>query len=430
MLDLKFVRENQEAVAQAMKNRHASWDASRFSELDEARRAAITEEEALQAERNATSKSIGQMMAAGEKDKAEAAKERVREINDQLAAVSAKREAADSELHDILLRTPNMPADTTPVGDDENDNPEVRRWGTSRDFEAEGIQMKPHWDLGADLHMLEPERAVKLAASRFVLLRGQAARLERAIINFMADTHTSRGYTEWWCPAMANADTLTGTGQLPKFEDDLFKTREGLYLIPTAEVQLTNIHSGEVLEASDLPLHYCAFTPCFREEAGSAGRDTRGIIRVHQFDKVEMFVYTKQEDSYKEHEHLLAMEQEMLGKVEVPYRIIDTAAGDLGSSAARKFDCEAWVPTQGRYRELTSTSNCTEYQARRLNIRERMEDGNTRAVSTLNGTLATTRWLVAILENHQQKDGSIEIPKAMRPYMGGKEVIEPTKWEA
>lgn len=430
MLDLKFVRENQEAVAQAMKNRHASWDASRFSELDEARRAAITEEEALQAERNATSKSIGQMMAAGEKDKAEAAKERVREINDQLAAVSAKREAADSELHDILLRTPNMPADTTPVGDDENDNPEVRRWGTPRDFEAEGIQMKPHWDLGADLHMLEPERAVKLAASRFVLLRGQAARLERAIINFMADTHTSRGYTEWWCPAMANADTLTGTGQLPKFEDDLFKTREGLYLIPTAEVQLTNIHSGEVLEASDLPLHYCAFTPCFREEAGSAGRDTRGLIRVHQFDKVEMFVYAKQEDSYKEHEHLLAMEQEMLGKVEVPYRIIDTAAGDLGSSAARKFDCEAWVPTQGRYRELTSTSNCTEYQARRLNIRERMEDGNTRAVSTLNGTLATTRWLVAILENHQQKDGSIEIPKAMRPYMGGKEVIEPTKWEA
>ena len=300
MLDLKFVRENQEAVAQAMKNRHASWDASRFSELDEARRAAITEEEALQAERNATSKSIGQMMAAGEKDKAEAAKERVREINDQLAAVSAKREAADSELHDILLRTPNMPADTTPVGDDENDNPEVRRWGTPRDFEAEGIQMKPHWDLGADLHMLEPERAVKLAASRFVLLRGQAARLERAIINFMADTHTSRGYTEWWCPAMANADTLTGTGQLPKFEDDLFKTREGLYLIPTAEVQLTNIHSGEVLEASDLPLHYCAFTPCFREEAGSAGRDTRGLIRVHQFDKVEMVKYAKPEESYDE----------------------------------------------------------------------------------------------------------------------------------
>ena len=221
---------------------------------------------------DATSKSIGQMMAAGNKDEAEAAKERVRQINDQLAEVSAKREAADSELHDILLHTPNMPADTTPVGDDENDNPEVRRWGTPRDFEAEGITMKPHWDLGADLHLLEPERAVKLAASRFVLLRGQAARLERAIINFMADTHSSRGYTEWWCPAMANSNTLTGTGQLPKFEDDLFKTREGLYLIPTAEVQLTNIHAGEVLDAADLPLHYCAYTPCFREEAGSAGR--------------------------------------------------------------------------------------------------------------------------------------------------------------
>ena len=318
MLDLKFVRENQEAVAQAMKNRHASWDASRFSELDEARRAAITEEEALQAERNATSKSIGQMMAAGEKDKAEAAKDRVREINDQLAAVSAKREAADSELHDILLRTPNMPADTTPVGDDENDNPEVRRWGTPRDFEAEGIQMKPHWDLGADLHMLEPERAVKLAASRFVLLRGQAARLERAIINFMADTHTSRGYTEWWCPAMANADTLTGTGQLPKFEDDLFKTREGLYLIPTAEVQLTNIHSGEVLEASDLPLHYCAFTPCFREEAGSAGRDTRGLIRVHQFDKVEMVKYAKPEESYDELESMVNDAENILQLLGLP----------------------------------------------------------------------------------------------------------------
>ena len=358
MLDIKFVRDNQEAVAEAMKNRHASWDASRFSELDETRRAAIAKEEALQAERNATSKSIGQKMAAAEKDKAEAAKERVREINDQLAAVSAKREAADSELHDILLRTPNMPADTTPVGDDENDNPEVRRWGTPRDFEAEGIQMKPHWDLGADLHMLEPERAVKLAASRFVLLRGQAARLERAIINFMADTHTSRGYTEWWCPAMANAETLTGTGQLPKFEEDLFHTTEGLYLIPTAEVQLTNIHAGEVLDAGQLPLKYCAFTPCFREEAGSAGRDTRGLA----------------------------------------------------------------------YKEISSCSNCVDFQARRANIKYRDPENfkGSRYVHTLNGSgLAVGRTMAAVIENYQQPDGTVRVPDVLVPYMGGVEVIAP-----
>ena len=295
MLDIKFVRDNQEAVAEAMKNRHASWDASRFSELDETRRAAIAKEEALQAERNATSKSIGQMMAAGQKDEAEAAKQRVRAINDELAVVGKDREAADEALREVLLRTPNVPADSTPVGDDEDDNPEVRRWGTPRNFAAEGFEMKPHWDLGPELGIIDFERAVKLAASRFILLGGLGARLERALINFMADTHASRGYKEWWCPAMANAETLTGTGQLPKFEEDLFHTTEGLYLIPTAEVQLTNIHAGEVLDAGQLPLKYCAFTPCFREEAGSAGRDTRGLIRVHQFDKVEMFVYCKPE---------------------------------------------------------------------------------------------------------------------------------------
>ena len=386
MLDLKFVRENQEAVAQAMKNRHASWDASRFSELDEARRAAITEEEALQAERNATSKSIGQMMAAGEKDK----------------------------------------ADTTPVGDDENDNPEVRRWGTPRDFEAEGIQMKPHWDLGADLHMLEPERAVKLAASRFVLLRGQAARLERAIINFMADTHTSRGYTEWWCPAMANADTLTGTGQLPKFEDDLFKTREGLYLIPTAEVQLTNIHSGEVLEASDLPLHYCAFTPCFREEAGSAGRDTRGLIRVHQFDKVEMVKYAKPEESYDELESMVNDAENILQLLGLPYRVISLCTGDIGFSAAKTYDLEVWLPSYGAYKEISSCSNCVDFQARRANIKYRDPENfkGSRYVHTLNGSgLAVGRTMAAIMENYQQADGTIKVPEVLVPYMGGVEVI-------
>ena len=243
MLDIRFVRENQEAVATAMKNRNASWDSSRFSELDEARRTAITEEESLQAERNAASKAIGQMMAQGNNDEAEAAKEQVRAINEKIAALSEKRDEAESALSAMLLATPNMPADSTPVGADENDNPEVRRWGTPPEFDFE---FKAHWDLGPELGIIDFERAVKLAKSRFILLGGLGARLERALINFMADTHTSRGYKEWWCPAMANAETLTGTGQLPKFEEDLFKTSEGLYLIPTAEVQLTNIHSGEV----------------------------------------------------------------------------------------------------------------------------------------------------------------------------------------
>ena len=426
MLDIKFVRENQEAVAEAMKNRNASWDAELFSQLDETRRAAITKEEALQAERNATSKEIGKLMGSGRKDEAEAAKERVRAINDELATLSEERAAADEELRRLLMSTPNMPAATTPVGKDENDNPEVRRWGTPRDFEAEGITMKPHWDLGPDLGIIDFERAVKLAASRFILLGGLGARLERAIINFMADTHVSRGYTEWWCPAMANAETLTGTGQLPKFEDDLFKTREGLYLIPTAEVQLTNIHAGEVLEASDLPLHYCGYTPCFREEAGSAGRDTRGLIRVHQFDKVEMVKYATPETSYDELESMVADAENILQLLELPYRVISLCTGDIGFSSAKTYDLEVWLPSYNSYKEISSCSNCTDFQARRANIKYRDPEHfkGTRYVHTLNGSgLAVGRTLAAILENYQQADGSVKVPKVLVPYMGGVEVI-------
>ena len=426
MLDIKFVRENQEAVAEAMKNRNASWDAERFSQLDETRRAAIMKEEALQAERNATSKEIGKLMGAGKKDEAEAAKERVRAINDELATLSDERAAADEELRRLLMSTPNMPAATTPVGKDENDNPEVRRWGTPRDFEAEGITMKPHWDLGTDLGIIDFERAVKLAASRFILLGGLGARLERAIINFMADTHVSRGYTEWWCPAMANADTLTGTGQLPKFEDDLFKTREGLYLIPTAEVQLTNIHAGEVLEASDLPLHYCGYTPCFREEAGSAGRDTRGLIRVHQFDKVEMVKYATPETSYDELESMVADAENILQLLGLPYRVISLCTGDIGFSSAKTYDLEVWLPSYNSYKEISSCSNCTDFQARRANIKYRDPEHfkGTRYVHTLNGSgLAVGRTMAAILENYQQADGSVKVPKVLVPYMGGVEVI-------
>lgn len=428
MLDVRFVRENQEAVAEAMKNRNASWDGERFAELDEARRAAIAEEESLQAERNTASKQIGAMMAAGQKAEAEAAKEQVRTINEQIAAAGAKRAKADDELRMMLLATPNMPADTTPVGKDENDNPEVRRWGTPRDFQAEGITMKPHWDLGPELGIIDFERAVKLAASRFILLGGAGARLERALINFMADTHTDRGYKEWWCPAMANAETLTGTGQLPKFEEDLFRTREGLYLIPTAEVQLTNIHSGEVLDASQLPLKYCAFTPCFREEAGSAGRDTRGLIRVHQFDKVEMVKYAKPEESYDDLESMVADAENILQLLGLPYRVISLCTGDIGFSAAKTYDLEVWLPSYNGYKEISSCSNCTDFQARRANIKYRDPENfkGTRYAHTLNGSgLAVGRTMAAVLENYQQADGSVKVPEVLVPYMGGMEVIKP-----
>lgn len=426
MLDIRFVREHLDEVATAMKNRNHSWDSEYFQELDESRRSVIGQEEELLNQRNVLSKSIGKLMGEGKKEEAEAAKAQVTELKDRITQLSAKRAEVEDKLNDLLMGTPNMPADSTPVGKDENDNPEVRRWGTPRDFEAEGIEMKPHWDLGADLGIIDAERAVKLAGSRFVLLGGLGARLERALINFMADTHTSRGYKEWWCPAMANANTLTGTGQLPKFEDDLFKTREGMYLIPTAEVQLTNIHSGEVLDASDLPLKYCAFTPCFREEAGSAGRDTRGLIRVHQFDKVEMVKYAKPEESYEDLEAMVADAENILQLLGLPYRVISLCTGDIGFSAAKTYDLEVWLPSYNAYKEISSCSNCVDFQARRANIKYRDSENfkGTRLVHTLNGSgLAVGRTMAAVLENYQQADGSIKVPEVLVPYMGGIEVI-------
>ena len=426
MLDIRFVREHLDEVATAMKNRNHSWDSEYFQELDESRRSVIGREEELLNQRNVLSKSIGKLMGEGKKEEAEAAKAQVTELKDRIAQLSAKRAEVEDKLNDLLMGTPNMPADSTPVGKDENDNPEVRRWGTPRDFEAEGIEMKPHWDLGADLGIIDAERAVKLAGSRFVLLGGLGARLERALINFMADTHASRGYKEWWCPAMANANTLTGTGQLPKFEDDLFKTREGMYLIPTAEVQLTNIHSGEVLDASDLPLKYCAFTPCFREEAGSAGRDTRGLIRVHQFDKVEMVKYAKPEESYEDLEAMVADAENILQLLGLPYRVISLCTGDIGFSAAKTYDLEVWLPSYNAYKEISSCSNCVDFQARRANIKYRDPENfkGTRLFHTLNGSgLAVGRTMAAVLENYQQADGSIKVPEVLVPYMGGIEVI-------
>ena len=425
MLDIKFVREHQDVVAQAMKNRNGSWDSDAFNELDESRRSFISEEEGLQARRNAASKEIGRLMREGKNEEAEAAKESVRVINERIAEASAKRDEAERALTELLSHVPNLPSDTTPVGKDETENPEIRRWGTPTEFDFE---RKAHWDLGPELGILDFERGVKLAGTRFVLLGGLGARLERALINFMIDTHISRGYKEWWPPVMANAATLFGTGQLPKFEDDLFKTREGMYLIPTAEVQLTNIHAQEVLDASDLPLKYCAFTPCFREEAGSAGRDTRGLIRVHQFDKVEMVKFSTPEDGFNQLELMTADAENILKLLGLPHRVISLCTGDLGFSAAKTYDLEVWLPSYDGYKEISSCSCCTDFQARRADIkyRDAASFKGTRYAYTLNGSgLAVGRTMAAVIENYQQPDGSVKVPDVLVPYMGGVECIKP-----
>ena len=384
MLDIQFIREHTDIVKESQRKRGESVEL-----VDEVLSSDTARREALKAfeEARAQQKEIGKKVASAPADEKAKLIAETKELSQKVSEYKSKADSAAEEYTTAMWKLSNIVEPEAPEGG-EDDYVVVKKVGQIRDFAAEG---------------------------------------------FMAvDQAEEHGFTLAITPTLVRPEVMRGTGFLNSHADEIYRLREpdDQYLVGTSEVALAGMHENEILDLGNGPLRYCGWSSCYRREAGAAGKDTSGIIRVHQFDKVEMFVYAKQEDSYKEHEHLLAMEQEMLAKVEVPYRIIDTAAGDLGSSAARKFDCEAWVPTQGRYRELTSTSNCTEYQARRLNIRERMEDGNTRAVSTLNGTLATTRWLVAIMENHQQKDGSIEIPKAMRAYMGGKEVIEPTKWEA
>ncbi|MDD5806253.1 MAG: serine--tRNA ligase [Eggerthellales bacterium] len=418
MLDIRYVRENLDAVAENLGNQNFRWDSEKFVELDEQRRSAIVQEEELQASRNKLTKDISGLMRDGKKEEAEAVKAQVRDINERLAEASALRERVDGELHQMLCSTPNLTDPSVPVGKDENDNVEVRRWGTPTEFD---FDYKAHWDLGADLNIIDCERGVKLAGSRFYVLGGAGARLERALINFMLDTHTSRGYKEWWVPAMANGDTLFGTGQLPKFEEDLYKTTEGMYMIPTAEVQLTNLHAGEVLDASDLPLKYCAFTPCFREEAGSAGRDTRGIIRVHQFSKVEMVKFATPEDGFNQLELMTEDAENVLRLLGLPHRVITLCTGDLGFSAAKTYDVEVWMPSYNAFKEISSCSCCTDFQARRANIKYRDPENfkGTRFAYTLNGSgLAVGRCMAAIIENYQQPDGTIKVPDVLVPYMG------------
>ena len=427
MLDIQFIREHPDVVKESQRKRGESVElVDEVLKADDQRRSALQAYETSRAEQ----KSLGRQVASASGDSKAELIAGTKKLAEQVGRNKTVADEATAEYTNLLWRFSNLVEPEAPEGG-EDDYVVVKQVGTPRDFKSEGFDPKNHLDLGVGVAGIDMRRGVKISGSRFYFLRGDVARMEIAMLTMAVDQAQEHGFIPTITPTLVRPEVMAGTGFLNSHADEIYRLREpdDQYLVGTSEVALAGMHEGEILDLSDGPLRYCGWSSCYRREAGAAGKDTMGIIRVHQFNKVEMFVYCKQEDSREQHQQLLAMEQEMLEKVDVPYRIIDTAAGDLGSSAARKFDCEAWVPTQNRYRELTSTSNCTEYQARRLNERERLEDGSTRSVSTLNGTLATTRWLVAILENHQNADGSIVVPEAMRSYMGGKEVLEPTKWE-
>jgi seryl-tRNA synthetase len=422
MLDLKFVRSNLESIRKMLKTRGYDLDISRFETLDEERRTRLIVLEELRHRRNQVSDEIATM-----KKKGEDASSVIAEMKAVASNIKEKEKELPlfvDELNEMLMFIPNMPHESVHIGKDETDNPVIRTWGEIREMDFEAL---PHWEIGEKLGILDFARAAKIAGARFALYRGLGARLERALINFMLDIHTKEhGYTEILPPFMVNSDSMTGTGQLPKFKEDLFKI-EGwdFYLIPTAEVPVTNIHREEVLSEDQLPVYYVSYTPCFRSEAGSYGKDTRGLIRQHQFNKVELVKFTRPEESYDELEKLTRNAEEILRRLELPYRVITLCTGDLGFSASKTYDLEAWLPGQGLYREISSCSNFTDFQARRAGIRFRRRGAKgTELVNTLNGSgLAVGRTLVAILENYQQADGSVRIPEALKPYMGGVDSI-------
>lgn len=422
MLDLNFVRENLDAVRNAFANRNFPIDAlDEFVELDTERRFVIGESDKINALRNITSKEIGSLMQDGKRDEAEAKKHEVAGLKQTQAELETRRDAAEAAMHELLAGLPNIPADGVPVGIDESANVEIRRWGTPYEFDFEP---KDHVDLGEKLGILDFERATKIAGSRFAILNGAGARLSRALVNFMIDVHTGEhGYTETLPPFLVNRTALFGTNQLPKFEDDLFHVNDerGFALIPTAEVPVTNYHADEILDASDLPKYYVAYTPCFRSEAGSYGRDTRGLIRQHQFEKVELVKLSLPENSDDEHEKLTANAERILQLLGLPYRTVVLSTGDMGFGARKTFDIEVWLPSQQTYREISSCSNCGDFQARRMNLRFRRAGGaKPEFVHTLNGSgLAVGRTWIAILENYQQTDGSIVVPEILRQYMNG-----------
>jgi seryl-tRNA synthetase len=424
MLDIKLLRQDLSQVEKAMKNRGDALDLTTFRELDQDRQDRLQQAEALRHQRNTVSASIARMKKEGQD--ATALMAETRGVSDQIKALETSIAGLDEQLQQILMRIPNIPHESVPIGKDESENTLVRQVGTPPTFE---FDPKDHQSIGEALHILDFERAARITGARFPLYLGAGARLERALINFMLDLHTTgHGYREILPPFIVNRATMTHTGQLPKFETDLFKL-EGLdyFLIPTAEVPVTNIHQGEILDQEQLPIYYTAYTPCFRSEAGSYGKDTRGLIRQHQFNKVELVKFVEPERSYEELEKLLLNAETILKRLELPYRVISLCTGDLGFSAAKTYDIEVWMPAQGLYREISSCSNFESFQARRANIRFRMKGKKgTTLVHTLNGSgLAVGRTVAAILENFQQPDGSVCIPAALAPYMGGLEVITP-----
>ncbi|RYG73401.1 serine--tRNA ligase [Lentibacillus lipolyticus] len=424
MLDMKFLRNNFQEVKEKLAHRGEDLsDLEKFGELDERRRTLISEAETLKAKRNETSKQISALKK--EKKDAESAIKEMREVGDQIKELDAELKEIEDSLEMMMLSIPNIPHESVPIGEDEDDNVEVRQWGEHPTFTFEE---QPHWDIAANLGILDFERAAKVTGSRFVFYKGLGTRLERALISFMMDLHADEhGYTEMMPPQIVNRASLTGTGQLPKFTEDVFKLEEWDYfLIPTAEVPVTNYHRDEILSVDDLPRKYAAYSANFRSEAGSAGRDTRGLIRQHQFNKVELVHFTKPEDSYDTLESLTGHAEKVLQRLNLPYRVMSMCTGDLGFTAAKKYDIEVWIPSQNTYREISSCSNFEDFQARRAGIRFRREEkGKPEYVHTLNGSgLAVGRTLAAILENYQQEDGSVVVPEVLRPYMGGKEVIK------
>ena len=423
MLDLKYVRENISAVQENLNRRHTTGDLDSFVKFYDERREVIQQVEQLKAVRNAVTAEISQLKR--NKENADEKIAEMQRVGDEISALDNKLREVEVQLSEVALMLPNMCDASVPVGADENDNIEQRRWGTPRSFDFE---VKAHWDLGESLGILDFERAAKESGARFTIYKGIGARLERALINFMLDMHGSAGYTEMMTPYIVTRETLTNTGQLPKFAEDMYKVEgENYFLIPTAEVTLTNYHANEILTAAELPKYYTAFTACFRAEAGSAGRDTRGLIRQHQFNKVELVKFAKPEESFAELESLTAQAESILQALALPHRVITLCTGDMGFGSAKTYDIEVWMPSQGVYREISSCSNMTDFQARRGNIKFRREQkGKPEFVHTLNGSgLAVGRTVAAILENNQEADGSVRIPTALQPYMGGLAVIHP-----
>ena len=423
MLDMRFIRENTDVVRKSLEARNSDYNLDELLSLDKERREILTEVETLKKERNEVSAIIGKNAREG-KDSTKL-KEEMSKVSSKIKELDVKVAEIDEKQRLLLLTIPNVLHSSTPFGKDEDENVEVRKWGIPRKFDFE---VKPHDELGVNLDILDFERGAKLAGSRFTIYKGLGARLERALINFMLDTHTSEhGFKEILTPQLAKGEVMMGTGQLPKFAEDMYKIEgEDLYLIPTAEVTLTNMHDGEILKESELPLYYCGFTACFRQEAGSGGRDLKGLIRQHQFNKVEMVKLVHPDKSYEELEHMTRCAENILQKLGLPYRVIALCSGDIGFSAAKTYDIEVWVPSQNKYREISSCSNTEDFQARRAMIKYRNEeDKKSYFLHTLNGSgLAVGRTLLAIVENYQQEDGSIKIPDVLVPYMGGVEYIK------